>query len=244
MKDILKFMKKNRLIFYFIFLSIIMMLTGCISTTSSNNSAPSATGTPLVPQSITPSTSSFPTINATTQLVIITSTIVQPPIFMESKPIVNNLQFRKNYFYSSINNCPMQEIFPAIAKDPNYGLNQPVPKITAISVYEYNAFVWGYTEGKNENTKVIGIARCQGAIVTPYWNFVQITAGLIPTNPRPSNYTIFLNIRSKGKIIAQFITTELLVKDQMVTLTKYVPLKVDELDIFDSVEIAFEKLPN
>ncbi len=138
----------------------------------------------------------------------------------------------------------MEEMFPSIAKDPRYGLNQPVPKITAISAGEFNTMIRDFTEGKNENTKVIGIARCQGATVTPYWNFVQINAQLIPTNPRPSNYTIFLSIRSRGKIVTQINTTEMLVKDQMVTLTSYIPLKMDEMDIFDAVEIGFNKLPN
>jgi len=136
----------------------------------------------------------------------------------------------------------MQEIFPKIAKDPNYGLNQPVPKITAISAGEYNTFIRDFTEGKNENTKVIGIYRCQGVIGTPYWNFVQISANLIPTNPRPSNYSISLNVRSKGKIVTQINTTELLVKDHMITLTSYIPLKTNEMEIFDGVEITFIKL--
>jgi hypothetical protein len=117
-----------------------------------------------------------------------------------------------------------------------------VPKIIAISQGEFNTIIRDFTEGKNENTKVIGIARCQGAIVTPYWNFVQITSTLTPTNPRPSNYTISLNIRSKGKIVAQVNTTELLVQDHMITLTSYIPLKSEEMEIFDGVEITFYKL--
>ena len=136
----------------------------------------------------------------------------------------------------------MEEIFPDIIKDPKYGLNQPVPKLTAISAGEYNKFIRDFTEGKNENTKVIGIARCQGAIVTPYWNFVQIGAQLIPTNPRPANYTISLNIRSRGKLVTQINTTELLVKDQMITLTSYIPLRTDEMEIFDGIEITFNKV--
>jgi hypothetical protein len=138
----------------------------------------------------------------------------------------------------------MEEIFPTIAKDPYYGLKQKPPKISAISAGEFNVFLRDYTEGKNEKQKVMGISRCEGVPVTPYWNFGKINAKITPTNGRPANYTVSINIRSQGKIIAQFNTTEMLTLDQIISFESYIPLKMDEMEYIDSAELAFTKLPN
>ena len=67
-------------------------------------------------------------------------------------------------------------------------------------------------------------------------------------NPLQANmdirhYTISLDVRSKGVIIAQFKTTKILTLDQKVTLVNYIPLKMDEFDIFDGVGVTYTRLP-
>ena len=65
---------------------------------------------------------------------------------------------------------------------------------------------------------------------------------LDPTNVRPSNYTISVNVRSQGNIIAQFRTTQTLVIDNQVILISYIPVKTNEMDLFDSVDVTYTRL--
>ena len=138
----------------------------------------------------------------------------------------------------------MGDAFPAIAKDPDYGIKQIVPKLASLSEDEYETFLRKYTEGKAENTPVKTLPQCQGYEGDPRWNFVETRVIVNPTNVRPANYTISLDVRSNGEIIAQFRTTRTLIIDQKVTLTSYIPVKADELDLFDTVGVTYTRLSN
>ena len=212
--------------------------------------------TPAPTINLLPETPNLPS-NTTTQVVTITTSLQQPTTIAAdnqshlefANPQILDLKFYKNYFIQNpkiprcaISNCPMQEVFPTIAKDPNYGIKQPVPKITGISAGEYNTFLREWTEGKNENTKMIGISACEGAAVDPCWNFIAVTAKISPRNARPANYSISMDLKSQGKTIAQSKTTDMLIQDQTITLTSYIPLKSNEMDLFDSVEMSFTQL--
>ena len=232
----------------------VILVAGCTNTSSAQNQVTPTVQTPIPTtplSSLTPiisvQTNAEPITNATpssinTTIITIPQT-TQTPVKIEN-PYINNLQFRIDAFNGHIHNCEMEEIFPTFAKDPYYGLKQKTPKISAISVGEFNVFLRDYTEGKNENQKVIGISRCEGAPVTPYWNFVKVDAKITPTNGNPANYTVSINIRSQGKIIAQFNTTEKLTQNQIISFESYIPLKTEEMPLIDSVELAFTKLPN
>ena len=138
----------------------------------------------------------------------------------------------------------MEEIFPTVAKDPNYGIRARPPKLIALSASEWRVFNRDYMEGKNEDSKVLGVSRCENAVVTPWWNFVEVRAKVIARNARPTNYTISLNIKSQGKVVALFNTTEKLTIDNTYEFISYIPLRWDEMDYFDSAELTYEKLPN
>jgi hypothetical protein len=249
---------KNGIFFgFFVLLLILVTFTGCTNSTTENLTAltnekstpvtqstiPSVSQTTQTLSTSTPSeTLSLPQ-TVTTQTIAVTTTPKQQPTIKYPDPYIQGSTITKNYFYFPIANCPMQEAFPSIAKDPDYGLKPTIPKLTAISAGEYNVFLRDYTEGKNENTKMIGVSRCQGAISTPYWNFIQVHLLLSPRNSRPTNYTISINVHSRGNTIAQFNTTENLTMEQLTGFTTYIPLKTDEMDQIDNIDFSFTQLP-
>lgn len=230
-----------------IFLIVVLFTTGCTNTAS----APVATPTSLViyvTVTQTPIESAVPVISPTASATKITTTTpdinTQVTLTQADNPHMENLQFTRNVFPININNCPMQQIFPDIANDPTYGLTQSPPKIEAISAGQFNTFLREYTEGSADTTKLVGVDRCEGSVVNPTWNFVEVSAKVTPTNARPVNYTISMNVRSQGKIIAQFPTTEKLTLGQIITFSSYIPLKTDDMNAFDSIEVTYEKQSN
>jgi len=156
-------------------------------------------------------------------------------------PHLEYLEVRKKTFDYSIPNCPFQAAFPAIAGDSKYGIQQTMPKLTALTKDQYDEFLAKYTEGKAENTAIKTLPACMGAEANPGWNFVEIRVILNPTNVRPASYAITQNVLSGGKTIAQFTTTRTLVIDEKVTLTSYVPVKADELDLFDTIGMTYSR---
>jgi hypothetical protein len=156
-------------------------------------------------------------------------------------PYLEYLNVRKRTFFSPIPNCLMETAFPTIAKDSGYGIKQVSPKLTALSADEYEYFLRKYTNGDAENTPLNTPAACQGAEAEPTWNFVEVRLVLIPTNFFPSDYTITRNVRSDGKIVAQIATTEHLVIDDKVNMTSYIPVRMDEMDLFDGVGVTYTR---
>ncbi len=156
-------------------------------------------------------------------------------------PYLEYLNIRKNSYDSRIPNCIMQNAFPAIANDPYYGINQVNPKLSTLTQDQYDQFLWKYTEDKSENSLLKTLAECRGVEGNPEWNFVEIRVILVPTNVKPSDYTITEVVRSKGNIIAQFSTTRTLVLDDKIALTSYVPVKADEMDLFDTVGLTYTR---
>jgi len=136
----------------------------------------------------------------------------------------------------------MQNAFPAIAKDPSYGINQVVPKLSLISEDDYIYFLRKNTEGNAENTQLKTFVECQGSAAEPTWNFVEVRYILNPTNIQKSDYIITRNVWSDGKIIAQFPTTMPLVIDSQVSQTIYIPVRADEVDLIDSVALTYTRL--
>ena len=156
-------------------------------------------------------------------------------------PYLEYFNVRKKTLDNYVPNCPMENAFPEIAKDLTYGIKQQYPKLSTLTQDQYDLFLWKYTEGKSENTLIKNVPGCYGAEGLPNWNFVEIKVILNPTNVRPANYTISQVVQSNGKTIAEFATTRTLVIDEKVTLTSYVPVKTDELDLFDTVGITYTR---
>ncbi|MGD1005368.1 MAG: hypothetical protein ABR887_08100 [Methanoregulaceae archaeon] len=160
-------------------------------------------------------------------------------------PYITQFKVNKSLLTYEINNCVMKEVFPAIANDPNYGFKASPPKLSGISWGEFNVFIRDYTEGKNENSKTIGIARCINpppkSPQNPDWTFVEVSATLTPRNVVSSNYEIVFHIYSQGKDVTQINMNETLYQDQPAIIETFIPVRDDEMDMFDSVELKFNE---
>jgi hypothetical protein len=239
-------MKKSIILLVFL-LPGIVLTSGCTSPQSPGPASPvavlPASPSPVIPVTSYSSVTPLPgvTFRPGDQHSEITLLTEQTTRIQVDNPYLEYLQVRKKTFDYSIPNCPMQNAFPTLAKDPYYGIKQKIPNLAALSQDQYEEFLREYTEGKAENTPLKNIQGCQGADGTPEWNFVEIRVILNPTNVRPASYTISQVVRSNGEIIAQFTTTRTLVIDEKIALTSYIPLKTDELDLFDTVGITYTR---
>jgi len=169
--------------------------------------------------------------------------VAPSPQRAEPDPFINTLQVRKNYFSFSIPGCDMKEIFPAIAKDPEYGIDQPVPRLSTLSSAEIRDFIIRYTEGPGENSRLKGIYSCQGVSMPPDWNFAEFRAVITPRNSRPADYEISLMVRKQGENITVYTTRENLTLEQPVVFVRYIPVKTDEMELIDAAAIAFRRIP-
>jgi hypothetical protein len=161
----------------------------------------------------------------------------------ETPPYVSDLGFTSYYFSFDIPGCDMKEIFPAIADDPGYGIEQPVPKLTSVSAAEIRSFIRDHTAGSSENSPFRGIYSCQGVSMSPNWNFAEIRAAITPRNARPATYEISLIIKSRGRNITVFTTRENLTPDLPLAFVRYIPMKTDEEGLLDIPYITFTRIP-
>jgi hypothetical protein len=138
------------------------------------NITPGATASPLVP-------------DATRTLNQVPTHTEQTLPVKEPDPFINTLEVRKNFFSFAIPGCDMREIFPSIAQDPAYGIDQQVPKLTSLSDTEIHNFIRNYTAGNNENSFMKEVYGCQGVAMPPDWNFAEIRATITPRNVKPAN---------------------------------------------------------
>ena len=239
-------MQKRFIILVFLLLGIILA-SGCTSPQSTAPVSP-VTAMPTISSTVVPVTSN-PTVTPSPGITfkpdnqqpapgIVT---VQTTRIQVDNPYLEKLNVRKKTLDNNIPNCPMENAFPEIAKDLTYGIKQQYPKLTALTEDQYSLFLWKYTEGKSEKTAIKTVTGCIGAEGLPNWNFVEIKVILDPTNFKPANYTITQTVQSNGKTIAEFTTDRTLVIDEKVTLTSYVPVKTDELDLFDTVGITYTR---
>ncbi|MDO9323674.1 MAG: hypothetical protein Q7T80_01825 [Methanoregula sp.] len=143
----------------------------------------------------------------------------------------------------------MRTIFPQAANDTTYGIRQRVPKLIALSDDQINLFTQGFWETNTEDPSfnrsvesfLLGGSWCSGVPAYPTWNVVRINATLIPRNGNPADYTIGINVKSHGSVIEQFKINQTLIIDQPVFIARYVPLKTEEMDSFDGIEMVFLK---
>ena len=135
----------------------------------------------------------------------------------------------------------MQTAFPAIITD-SYGIRQVEPNLAAISEDDYQNFLRKNTDAGLENTPLKTPTGCFGAPAEPTWNFIELRVILRPTNARASDYTITENIMSGGKVVQEFPVTQQLVIDKDVTLLSYIPIRENEVDLFDSVTMTYARL--
>jgi len=149
-------------------------------------------------------------------------------------PWMENLDFIKSYYPFTVPDCTMKELFPEVAQDPGYGISQPVPKLMALSPDQMDAFLQKFND-------LTGSAGCAAAPMNPGWNFVKIEGTIIPRNARPADYEIGIDVRSRGRVIAQFRFNETLTLEQPFSFQRYVPLRSGEMDLFDGIELVFHR---
>jgi hypothetical protein len=239
-------MKNSTILLGFLLLGIILA-AGCTGPLSPVVPVRETTSTAGLPTAVTVTTFPLPLPSPTGTFRPESSRVGEITTIATTRPAPDNpyleyLNIRKRTFVNPLPDCLMENAFPAIAKDPGYGIQQVVPKLTALSEDEYETFLRKYTEGKAENTQLKTLSPCLGSEAEPTWNFIEVRAVLVPTNFYPSDYTITESVRFDGEIVARFVTTERLVIDEQLVLTRYVPLHADEVDLFDSVELAYTRL--
>jgi hypothetical protein len=230
---------------------LILFILGCIlfsGCTSPASNKPITTVTPVLETiAVTDTSAPTPVQVATTRKGAYPSptatliTVTETTRIASDNPFLENLSIRKRTFEYPLPNCVMQTAFPAIITD-TYGISQVEPKLTAISEDDYLYFIRKNTEGNAENTPLKTPTGCYGAAAEPTWNFIAVQAILKPTNVRAANYTITENIISDGKVVEEFPVTKQLVIDQDVTLLSYIPMRANEVDLFDSVVLTFTRL--
>jgi hypothetical protein len=159
------------------------------------------------------------------------------------EPFVSNLGFKDYYLASDIPGCDMKELFPAYANDPAYGIEQPVPKLSTLSASEMRAFIRDHTVGSNENSAFKGSYNCKGVSMSPNWNFAEIHATITSRIARPATYEISLIIKSRGTNSTIFTSQENLTPDQPLTLVRYIPMKLDEMELLDIPYVTLRLLP-
>jgi hypothetical protein len=141
----------------------------------------------------------------------------------------------------------MKQVFPDIAKDPDYGINSAHPKLVGISAQKWNAFYTDYTSGKNTGqSQTFSVSKCQNLPISDNttWDFVYFGARIIPRNGNPSDYSIIVSLYANDKYVAQLITNETLTIDQPITIESWIPIKRTEIGSLGIPTINFNKLTN
>jgi hypothetical protein len=255
--------------FFTCFVVCLIMFSFCVSTgcTSSNNSQTTTTqsatptavasliqSTPV--QTVTPSlvTSNTSSTSTTVPITVTTNTTstqtvstIATPVFQSTKqaaddPWVENFHMDK-YSYG-ISDCIMQQAFPDIAKDPDYGIKSAHPKLVGISNEKWNSFYQDWITGKNTGQITFSVSKCQNV---PYsesttWDFASVTARITPRNARPTNYMVIVSLSAYQKNVAQLITNETLTIDQPITIQSWIPIKRTEIGALDNPKLNFNKL--
>lgn len=230
-------MKRSTILLVFL-LTMIILAAGCTTRTGSKTPETLVSASPSVTILVT----TVPTPSGTAMSVPPEDpgTITVSPRVVSDDPYLEYLNIRKRTFDFSLPNCFMQNAFPAIIQD-TYGIKQAVPTLAAISEDDYFTFLRKHTEGDAESTPLTTPAACLGSEADPTWNFIEVRVILSPRNVRASDYTITKNLMSDGKTVVQLSTTRRLVLDEKVILVSYIPIRTDEIDLFDTVEMTYTR---
>jgi len=217
-----------------------MVGAGCTSSTSPpvttvvpRPTARMDTGTPVVPAAPPVTTA------AAAATVVPALPSPSPPAGPEyfsgadipDNPWIMHLEFTRSYYPFNIPDCAMRAVLPEAAGDPGYGIRQPVPELVALSPAQVDAVLQKYNEGENTG--------CASTPTGPGWNFVKIEGTIIPRNARPREYDIGIDVSSRGRVIAQFRMNQTLTLEQPFSFDRYVPLRSDEMELFDSIGLVF-----
>jgi len=79
--------------------------------------------------------------------------------------------------------------------------------------------------------------------MTPDWNFAEFHTTITSRIARPATYEISLIIKSRGTNSTIYTTRENLTPDQPLTLVRYIPMKLDEMELLDIPYVTLTLLP-
>lgn len=164
-------------------------------------------------------------------------------------PFIERLTFVKECFIFDIPDCGMRVVFPEAAGDPAYGIRQPVPRLLMVPGDRVGAFLRAHAGEYGDrpdaalyvDPNTIGGTACASAVGSPKWNFIRINATLLPRNPRPGEYDIGINVRSHGVQVEQIRLNRTFAIDRQVVISGYIPLRLDEMDDFDTIDLVFAR---
>jgi len=220
------------------------MIVSTTTVESPVTSPPSLTATPSLGRTNTLSTNV--TTNTSSNAV---RTIATPPpqstLRAADDPFIDNFQLSK--FAYGISDCIMQQAFPDIAKDPDYGIKSAHPKLVGISSEKWNAFYDDWKTGKNTGqSQTFSAIKCQNV---PYsesntWDMAFVEARFTARNAKTTDYAIIVSISANGKNVAQLITNETLSNQQELTIYSWIPVKRTEIGLLDNPSINFNKITN
>ena len=252
---------RNGFVYPFVCLMIccFCISTGCTSSTTPGKPALSPTTgpttvieSPVISTTIStaPPSSATTTTPVTETPVLNVSTIATPvpqttKLVGPSDPFVTDFSLKK-YNYG-ISDCIMKQVFPEIAKDPDYGIHSAHPKLVGLSNETWTAFYQDYQTGKNAGqSQTFSVSNCENVPISDSttWDFARVYATLTPRNARPSDYAIIVSINANDKEVAQLITTETLTLDQMIRISSWIPIKRTEISSLGTPQIYFNRLTN
>ena len=241
------------MVILFIALGIFLLVAGCTMLPQSKNTTSqptvsvqkTATETVAVQTPQTLVTTLVPDTTLAQNQTVPTTVPSATPTLREGDtilPYVSNLAFKDYYLATDIPGCDMKELFPAYANDPAYGIEQPVPKLSTIAESEMRTFVRDHTLGGSESSAFKGSFSCKGVSMSPDWNFAQIHATITPRIAKSATYEISYIMKSRGKNITVFTSQEVLTPDQPLNLVRYIPMKLDEMELLDIPYVTFTQL--
>ncbi len=244
---------QKRMVILFIALGIFMLVAGCTMLPQSKNTTSqptvsvqkTATETVAVQTPQTLVTTLVPDTTLAQNQTVPTTVPSVTPTLREGDtilPYVSNLAFKDYYLATDIPGCDMKELFPAYANDPAYGIEQPVPKLSTIAESEMRTFVRDHTLLGSESSAFKGSFSCKGVSMSPDWNFAQIHATITPRIAKSATYEISYIMKSRGKNITVFTSQETLTPDQPLNLVRYIPMKLDEMELLDIPYVTFTQL--
>ncbi len=139
----------------------------------------------------------------------------------------------------------MEQVFPDIVNDPNYGINSANPKLIGLSAQKWKPFYKDWTTAKTTGmAQTFSVETCKNVPVSEHttWDVAYVVARIVPRNGIPSDYTIILTLSANGKSVAQIITNETLTIDKPITIERWIPIRRTEIDALGNPSFYFNKL--
>jgi len=138
----------------------------------------------------------------------------------------------------------MQQAFPGIADDPNYGTRSDNPHVTGISAEDMNDFYTNWIQGNGQTGNTVSFNPCGGGSIPDqsWWDFIQVHGVFTPRNARPAYYDVILNVRARNYGVSQITYNETLTLGQTVYFYNYIPVQAGQINDLQGIDLQFKKI--